>query len=65
MSKDKNDDIETENKDKTAPDNAKDTFHDLLEKVMLLGNKKYGFTFSLHGWVIAALGLLLLILILK
>lgn len=53
-----------EKAEKTAAaieEQAKSVFSRILE----LGNRKYGFNFEVHGWIIAIVTFLLLVLILK
>lgn len=54
---------------KSPEDSSSSDFEDkaksFFDKVVEAGNRKYGFNFEVHGWIIGIVSILLLILILK
>lgn len=53
-----------DNKQDTAP-KIEEQARSVFSRIIELGNKKYGFNFEVHGWIIAIVTFLLLVLILK
>lgn len=58
------DNSNNEKQEETAP-KLQEQARSVFSRIAELGNKKYGFNFEVHGWIIGIVTVLLLILILK
>jgi hypothetical protein len=54
-----------ENQTQDTTEELKKNARNIFTKMIDAGNKKYHFSFEVYGWVMAIIGLILLLLVLK